>query len=392
MFLDLDGFKLINNTFGHRIGDLLLQAVSERLKRSIRINDILARLGGDEFIVLLTDIKSVDDVARIAQNTLNIISKPFSLEGNEIVVTASIGISVYPDDGENSHVLLTNADIAMYRAKECCKNNYQFHTMEMTARSLERMNIERDLRQALTHHQLRIHYQSQVDAKTGRVVSVEARVRWQHPDLKLVYPELFIAIAEETGVIIPIGVWVLRMTCLQAKEWQENDGPCTHVAVNLSPRQFLENDLFDVIKNILTETGLKPCFLELSIAESTIMQDPERALQLLHQLHDLGVKLSIDDFGRGFSSLAYLRQFPVHSIKIDRSIVLNIPDDERSSALVRVIIALGHELKLKVVAKGVETEEQAEFLKAHCCDELQGYLFGHPVAASALEADSSTQP
>ncbi len=388
MFLDLDRFKLINDTLGHRIGDLLLQAVSERLKRSIRTNDILARLGGDEFIILLTDICRIEDVARIAQNTIDMLSKPFSLEGNDIVVTSSIGISVYPDDGENSHVLLTNADTAMYRAKERGKNNYQFYTLEMTTRSLERMTVERDLRQALTHHELRLHYQPQINAATSHSVCVEALLRWQHPNWGLVYPDRFIAIAEETGLIIPIGAWVIRTACMQAKEWQEHDGPFTRVAVNLSPRQFIENDLFQSIKNILTETGLKPGSLELEIAEAAIMHDPDRASFVLQQLHDLGVKLSIDDFGKGFSSLAYLRQFPVHSVKIDRTFVLNIPGDESSMALVRAIIALAHELKLKVTAEGVETEEQAAFLKLHCCDELQGYLYSHPVSADSLENDT----
>ena len=390
MFLDLDRFKLINDTLGHRIGDLLLQAVSERLKSSIRINDTLARLGGDEFVVLLSDINLIDDVARIAQKTIELLTQPFTLEGNDIVITASVGISVYPDDGENSQILLTNADTAMYLAKERGKNNYQFYTMEMTARSLERMTIERGLRQALTHHELKLHYQPQIDSTSGRAVSVEALIRWQHPEWGLVYPDRFIAVAEETGLIVPIGTWVLRTACLQAKAWQENDGAFTHVAVNVSPRQFLEKDLFQTIKEVLAETGLNPSSLELEITESAVMQDPKRTLHILQQLHDLGIQLSIDDFGTGYSSLTYLRQFPVHSVKIDRSFVLDIPGDEGSMTLVRAIIALAHELKLTVTAEGVETEEQSAFLKTHQCNMLQGYLFSRPVEAGVLETDSST--
>lgn len=385
MFLDLDRFKLINDTLGHRIGDLLLQAVGERLKNSVRTNDTLARLGGDEFIVLLSDINVIDDVARIAQKTIELLTQPFTIEGNDIVVTASVGISVYPDDGENSQNLLMNADSAMYLAKDRGKNNYQFYTLEMTARSLERMTIERGLRHALTNHELKLHYQPQIDSSSGRAVSVEALIRWQHPEWGLVNPGRFITVAEETGLIVPIGNWVLRTACVQAKIWQDNDGQFTHVAVNLSPRQFLENDLFQTIQQVLAETGLKPAALELEITESAVMQDPERTLQVLQQLHELGVRLSIDDFGTGYSSLTYLRQFPVHSVKIDRSFVMDIPDDEGSMTLVRAIIALAHELKLNVTAEGVETEEQLAFLKAQHCDLLQGYIFSQAVTAKQLD-------
>ncbi|CAA9889358.1 Response regulator receiver modulated diguanylate cyclase/phosphodiesterase with PAS/PAC sensor(S) [Candidatus Methylobacter favarea] len=390
MFLDLDRFKLINDTLGHRVGDLLLQAVSERLKSSIRINDTLARLGGDEFIVLLSDIYHIDDVARIAQKTIEALTQPFTLEDNDIVITASVGISVFPDDGENSQNLMMNADTAMYLAKDRGKNNYQFYTAEMTARSLERMTIERGLRHALTHYELKVYYQPQIDSTSGRAVSVEALVRWQHPEWGFVYPDRFIAVAEETGLIVPIGIWVLRTACLQARTWQENDGPFTQVAVNLSPRQFIETDLFETIKEVLAETGLKPCCLELEITESAIMQDPERTLQVLQQLHKLGVRLSIDDFGTGYSSLTYLRKFPVHSVKIDRSFVMDIPGDEDCMTLVRAIIALAHELKLKVTAEGVETGEQMAFLTTQQCEILQGYLFSRPASAEQLETDFNT--
>ena len=244
MFLDLDRFKLINDTLGHQIGDLLLQAVSDRLKNSIRVNDILARLGGDEFIVLLNDISQIDDVAKIARKTIDTLTQPFTLEGNDIVITASLGISIYPEDGEDGQTLLMNADAAMYLAKERGKNNYQFYTQEMTERSLERMTIERGLRYALTHHGLKLHYLPQIDLASGRIVSVEALVRWQHPEWGLVYPDRFIDIAEDTGLIVQIGKWVLRSACFQIKKWSDNNGPVTKVAVNLSARQFQENDLY----------------------------------------------------------------------------------------------------------------------------------------------------
>jgi len=385
LYLDLDRFKLINDTLGHRLGDLLLQAVSDRLRSSVRVHDLLARLGGDEFIVLLNDINHADDAARIAEKTIDLLTQPFTLEGNDIVVTASIGISVYPNDGKDSHTLLMNADTAMYLAKERGKNNYQFYTLEMTERSLERMTIERGLRHALAHDELRLHYQPQIDTGSGAAVGAEALVRWQHPEWGLVYPDRFINVAEETGLIVPIGAWVLRTACLQAKAWLEQNGPFSCVAVNVSPRQFIESNLFRTIKQTLLETGLPPGALELEITESAVMQDPEITLQVLHQLQQLGVRLSIDDFGTGYSSLTYLRRFPVQSVKIDRSFVIDLPDDEGSKTLVRAIIALAHELKLFVVAEGVETEAQLSFLKAQQCDSLQGYMFSKPVAPEQLE-------
>ncbi|TPQ24751.1 EAL domain-containing protein [Methylomonas koyamae] len=385
MFLDLDRFKLINDTLGHRLGDLLLQAVSDRLRGAVRAQDILARLGGDEFIILLSDVVQIDDAARVAEKTIQLLAQPFALEGNDIVVTASIGISVYPDDGKDSHSLLMNADAAMYLAKERGKNNYQFYTQAMTERSLERMTIERGLRHALANNELRVYYQPQIDLASGLATRVEALVRWQHPEWGLVYPDRFIGVAEETGLIVPIGAWVLRTACKQAKTWHDNDGPFSSVAVNLSSRQFLENNLYQTVKQTLAETGLNPAALELEITESAIMQDPDNTLLVLRQLRELGIRLSIDDFGTGYSSLTYLRQFPVQSVKIDQSFVVDISSDEGSRTLVRAIIALTHELKLNVVAEGVETEEQLSFLSKHRCDSLQGFMFSRPEASETLE-------
>lgn len=390
IFFDLDRFKLINDTLGHSVGDLLLQEVGTRLKSSVRSNDVLARLGGDEFIVLLSDIHRITDAARIAQKTIDMLTRPFTIEGNDIIVTASIGISVFPDDGEDSQTLLMNADAAMYLAKEHGKNNYQFYTMEMTEKAHERMVIERGLRYALANKELRLHYQPQIDSASGLGINVEALVRWQHPEWGLVYPDRFIEVAEETGLIVQIGAWVLRTACSQAKAWQENDGPFTRVAVNVSARQFLETDLFNMIKQALTETGLNPCSLELEITESAVMRNPENTLEVLRQLQQLGVRLSIDDFGTGYSSLTYLKRFPVNSVKIDRSFVVDIPRDEASATLVRAIIALAHELKLSVIAEGVETEAQLSFLKTQKCDSLQGYMFSKPLSAEQLETGFNT--
>lgn len=381
MFLDLDRFKLINDTLGHRLGDLLLQATSDRLKSTVRGNDVLARLGGDEFIVLLNDITHSDDVARIAQKTIDILTQPFTLEGNDLVVTASVGISVFPDDGKDSHTLLMNADTAMYLAKERGKNNYQFYTLAMTERSLERMTVERGLRRALAERELRLHFQVQIDSVSGLATGAEALVRWQHPEWGLVYPDRFITVAEETGLIVQVGAWVLREACLQAKAWIENGGPFASVAVNVSARQFLEANLFQTVRDILSETGLNPNALELEITESAVMQNPESTLQVLRQFQALGVRLSIDDFGTGYSNLTYLYRFPVQSVKIDRSFVIGLADDGSSKTLVRAIIALAHELRLSVVVEGVETAEQLAFLTAQGCDSLQGYLFSRPVSA-----------
>jgi diguanylate cyclase (GGDEF)-like protein/PAS domain S-box-containing protein len=385
LFLDLDRFKLINDSLGHTTGDMLLREVGERLKKTVRSNDILARLGGDEFIILLQEIAEIDDIARIAQKTIEMITQPFTFQGNDIVVTASIGISVFPSDGDTSQTLLMNADTAMYLAKDRGKNNYQFYSQEMTTRSIERMTIERGLRQALKNQEFVLYYQPQTNAGDGATVRAEALVRWQHPELGLIPPDRFIHVAEETGLIVPIGYWVLRTACLQARQWQENHASFTHVAVNVSPRQFQEKDLFQTIENVLKETGLQPEFLELEITESAVMHEPEKTLEVLYRLHELGVLLSIDDFGTGYSSLTYLRQFPVHSVKIDRSFVMGIPEDQGSMTLVQGIIALAHELKLQVTAEGVENEAQLAFLIHQQCDLLQGYLLSRPITAQQLE-------
>jgi EAL domain-containing protein (putative c-di-GMP-specific phosphodiesterase class I) len=284
---------------------------------------------------------------------------------------------------------MMNADTAMYLAKERGKNNYQFYTPQMTEKARERMSIERGLRHALEHYDLKVYYQPLLNATNRQAISVEALVRWDHPENGLIYPDQFITIAEETGLIVPIGLWVLRTACLQAKKWQDNDGPFTQVTVNVSARQFHEPELFDAIRDVLNETRLNPSSLELEITESAVMQDPEWTLKVLQQLNELGVRLSIDDFGTGFSSLTYLRQFPVQNVKIDRSFVKDIPESESSKTLVRAIISLGHELNLSVTAEGVETEAQLDFLEFNQCDLLQGFLLGRPATNEQLENGQS---
>lgn len=383
-FIDLDRFKLINDSLGHWVGDLLLQSVSVRLNSTVRKTDILARLGGDEFLILLTDIENNDSIAKIGQNVIDTLSQPFAIEGHDIVVTASVGISVYTNDGDNGHDLLQKADTAMYKAKDQGKNNFQFYSQEMTDRSLERMNIERSLRHGLTNHGFELHFQPQINTTTGHASSAEALVRLEHPEWGLIYPERFIGVAEETGLIVPIGLWVIKAACEQIKSLQDNDETFSQIAVNVSPRQFVDPNLFISIKTTIEELGINPSSLELEITESALMNEPKQTLKVLQKLHELGIKLSIDDFGTGYSSLSYLRQFPIHKIKIDKSFIKHIPEDEGYIALVLAIITLAHQLKLTVTAEGVETLAQFEFLKKHHCDFMQGYLFSHPVMAGQL--------
>ena len=385
MLLDLDRFKEVNDTLGHRFGDHLLVEVSRRLKNSIREADTISRLGGDEFAVILSDISEIEKSAQVAQHFMQTVSEPFEIEGHEIYITTSIGITIYPADSDNMETLLKNADTAMYYAKSRGRNNFQFFTHEMNSRIIEKLFIESKLRRALDHEEFQLNYQPQVEAATGSIVGMEALLRWVNPDLGDMAPSKFIPIAEDTGLIIPIGEWVIKEACMQAASWLEDGVPILNLSINLSARQFHKQTIVETISAILRETGFDPHHLELEITESVIMQDVDENIQTLRRLKDLGLRLSIDDFGTGYSSLNYLKRFPIDVLKIDRSFVMDITSDPENSSVVSAIIALAHSLNLKVIAEGVETAEQLAFLKERGCNELQGYYFSKPIPGHRIK-------
>ena len=353
VYIDLDRFKIINDTLGHAAGDLLLREAAGRLRHCLRESDAVARFGGDEFVVLITEFAQKHDVVGVAHKLLEAMACPYLLSGQECHVTASIGISSYPDDSKDAQTLIKNADIAMYRAKEQGKNNYQFYSAQMNVYSFDRLALESSLRHALERNEFLLHYQPKVDVRSGNIVGTEALVRWQHPDMGMVAPAQFIPVAEETGLIVPLGEWVLRTACAQNREWQRQGFPRLRVAVNLSPRQFRHENLVREVARILRETGLDAGSLELEITESMVFQDPEQAAKILMELRAMGISLSIDDFGTGYSSLAYFKRFPITSVKIDRSFIQDLPDAADTAAITRAIIAIADSLKLNVVAEGV---------------------------------------
>jgi diguanylate cyclase (GGDEF)-like protein len=385
-FLDLDRFKQINDTLGHEAGDQLLQQVASRLKGCIRDSDTVARLGGDEFVVLLPELTDEKYAAVVAQKILAAAARPFTLMGQEFRVTASIGISTYPQDGVDEQTLTKNADIAMYQAKAEGKNNFQFYSEKLNANSLERLGLESSLRHALERDEFRLHYQAKREIAGIKITGMEALLRWEHPDLGTVAPMQFIPIAEETGLIIPIGKWVLKTVCLQSIDWQKQGLPALSIAVNLTARQFLDEQLLRDVASILAETGMAPHLLELELNEGLLIHDVENTLRILTGLKALGVRIAVDDFGTGYSSLALLQRFPLDTIKIDRSFMRNLVGTEEDTGLADAIIAMGKSLSLTVVAQGVETKEQAEHLRLHACDELQGFYFKRP-----LPVDEFTQ-
>jgi diguanylate cyclase (GGDEF)-like protein len=386
MFVDLDRFKHINDSLGHAVGDQLLQAVAHRLMTCVRSSDTVSRQGGDEFVLLLPLIEHAADAAAIAQKILLAMALPYTVEHHLLYLGVSIGVSLYPQDGLDAETLIGNADLAMYHVKDTGRNNYAFFTAAMNARAILRQSIEVGLRQALARHEFVLHYQPKIALRSGMLVGVEALVRWQHPQRGLLSPQHFIAIAEECGLILPLGRWVLRRACEQAREWSLRGWPPMIMAVNTSPLEFGALDFMSYLCRTLDETGLHPAYLELELTESTLMRNTETSDSLLQNIADLGVKLAIDDFGTGYSSLSYLTQFPIHTLKIDQSFVSQMSSNADDATIVSAVIGMGKSLKKRIIAEGVETQEQCAFLKAQGCDEGQGYFFGRPTDAEGIVA------
>ena len=389
MFLDIDNFKTINDSLGHEVGDQLLKAVAGRLKTCVRAEDTVARLGGDEFVLVLEGADQIQDIAGAAQKTLDSLAGPFTLDGHEVFAGASIGIAVHPADGRDADELLKNADTAMYRAKERGRNTYQFYTADMTTRVREYLALRTQLRRALEREELRLYYQPMVDLHGGQVMALEALVRWQHPDLGMILPDRFIPLAEESGLIVPLGEWALRAVCAQLRAWHGVVPAAVHVSVNISGRQFADPNFINMIGCLRCPRGgqgLCAGIVEFEITESVLMQHEQSALDALRVFRDKGIRIAIDDFGTGYSSLSYLTRFHVDTLKIDRSFIRDMATGEKAAALVRAMIAMAHTLELRVVAEGVETPEQLALLRDFGCDVIQGYVFSPPLPAEEVLA------
>ena len=382
IFLDLDRFKYINDSLGHATGDQLLQSVAKRLLAGVRGSDTVSRQGGDEFVILLSEITYPEDAATSARKILLSLSAPHSIVGQDLHIDGSIGISIYPEDGEDAETLIKSADTAMYHAKENGRNNFQFFKAEMNLKAVERQSLESGLRRALEREEFLLHYQPKVNLETGDITGVEALIRWRQPDRGLVPPSQFVPIAEDCGLILHIGRWVLREACRQARAWQDAGLPTVPVAVNVSAVEFRDKGFVEGVRAILSETGLEACYLDLELTEGVLMEDGESTAAVLRTLKMMGVHLAVDDFGTGYSSLSYLRQFPIDVLKIDKSFVHQISGDPNDSAIVSAVIDMGKNLKQRVVAEGIETQEQLAFLQARHCAEGQGYLFSRPLAAA----------
>jgi diguanylate cyclase (GGDEF)-like protein len=382
VFIDLDHFKFVNDSLGHGTGDKLLRGMADRLRGVLREGDTVARLGGDEFVVILNDQGGEEVIFRAMQRIMLEVSQPMMIDGKELYVTCSAGISLHPQDGADVDTLLKNADAAMYRAKDGGRNNFQFFTSEMNERINERLSLENALRRALERKEFLLHYQQKIDLRTGAIAGAEALVRWSHPELGVLRPERFIPLAEETGLIVQIGEWVIREACRQTRAWLDQGLKPGLVSVNLSARQFRQDGLVRAVSRILEETGIDSRHLEIELTESMVMHNVNTAIATLHGLKSLGIALSVDDFGTGYSSLAYLKDLPIDTLKIDRSFVRDIGYGEGADegVIAQAIISLGHALHLKVIAEGVETERQLGFLRRHGCDEVQGFFYGEPVA------------
>lgn len=384
LFLDLDGFKNINDTIGHDAGDMLLQIVAERLRNAVRTTDMVARLGGDEFVLLITDVKKSEDVAVIANKILENVLQAIVIKSHEIYITTSIGISIYPDDGDNLQPLMKNADLALYRAKEQGKNNYQFYTQEMTGKAQEKLALKNALGHAITKNEFVLYYLPKMDLQTKRITGVEALLRWRNNEFKDITPDEIIALAEESGLIIPVSEWILRTACRQLKKWHDIGFTSLSMAVNCTSRQFKQSTFIDDILAVITEIGIPPILLEIEITESMIMKDPENTLRILDELRELGVKIAIDDFGTGYWSIGNLRKLSVDKIKIDKTFIKQVTIDETSADITSAIIAMVNKLGITSVAEGVETREQYDFLVNEGCREIQGYYITQPIPEDAM--------
>ena len=384
LFIDLDGFKVVNDTLGHNAGDALLAEIATRLRGTLREGDVIARMGGDEFVVLIEEFDDPAQIGEVAKKVLETVARPFLLQGQEFQVTASVGIGSYPDDGKDAQALVRNADIAMYRAKEDGKNNFRFYQPQMNVHLVERLSLESNLRRALERNELVLLYQPKVAIRDGQVTGVEALVRWQHPTQGVISPAEFMPVAEDAGLSTVIGEWVLQTACRQLRAWRDRGLPPLRVAVNLSQRQFSQESLIQVVREALHHTGVEPARLELEITEAMVIRNPEHAEKLLAQLKELGVRLVIDDFGTGLSSLNYLQRMPIDCVKIDRSLILDLPHSAGAAALTRAVVAMAHSLGIRVTAESVETREQWEFLRDLGCEEMQGHYFSAPVPGDAI--------
>jgi len=385
LFLDLDHFKSINDSLGHDAGDQLLKQVADRLKSCLREGDTIARLGGDEFTVILEDIVDSESIANVAQKIVDLMARSFKLNDQEVFVTTSIGIATYPDCGTDQKALIKNADAALYDAKAHGRSTYRFYHEKMNIIASEHLELLTSLRHAVTRNEFVLRYQPQINSFTGQIVGVEALLRWNHPEKGLIYPSQFVHLLEDTGLIVPVGEWVIRTACEQGKVWQDAGLPGIPISVNISARQFKQKNLVSMISQILLDTKLEPRFLQLEITESVLVDNIGVTVATLRALHTIGTKLAIDDFGTGYSSLSYLKQFPLHTLKIDRSFLQDVNKTSQDAAIATAIITLGHSMKLEVIAEGVETNEQMDFLKKRNCSIMQGHLFGYPMLPVQIE-------
>jgi diguanylate cyclase (GGDEF)-like protein len=379
LFLDLDGFKHINDSLGHPVGDKLLQSIASRLVDCVRVSDTVSRQGGDEFVVLLSEIEQSEDAAITARRMLQAVAQPHSIDQHDLHITASIGVSVYPEDGLDADTLIKNADTAMYQAKESGRQSFEFFKPAMNARAVERQFIEEGLRRALERKEFTLHYQPKINLTTGAITGAEALLRWMHPTRGPVPPADFIPVAEDCGLILPIGAWVLREACIQARAWMDAGLPATTIAVNVSAIEFRDEKFLDSLFAIVRQTGLDPRFLELELTESVLMKHAASTANILRTLRESGVRVAVDDFGTGYSSLSYLQKFPVDAVKIDQSFVRQISTAGEDTTIVKAVIGMARGLKLRVIAEGVETLEEVAFLRAYRCEEAQGYYFSRPV-------------